>query len=153
MDKKYIIGFAVVFLVILIGGIVFVRGRSTDDGTQNETPAIVDDIPSIDSSVKVDLKARADNHAVTLTVENIPQDIESLEYELSYTTADGLPKGALAPSIKLKDGEHEKWTREVELGTCSRGVCKYDEGVTKISLTLIFNGESGKKQFKKDYTL
>ena len=153
MNKQYIIGFVVVFIILLVGGIIFIRGRSNAPATQDETPIVDSELPPIDSSVKVDLIAREDNHAVTLTVENIPQDVESLEYELSYTTGDGLPKGALAPEIKLKDGEYEKWTREIELGTCSRGKCVYDEGVEKISLTLIFNAADGKKQFKKDYDL
>lgn len=109
------------------------------------------ELPPVDSSVKVDLVARDDKKAVVLKISSIPKGTESIEYELSYDTSAGLPKGALG-TIRLKDGEVSV-EREILLGTCSRNICKYDEGVTKISLILRFNHPKGSSQFQKEYEL
>ena len=109
------------------------------------------ELPVVDSSVKVDLVARDDKRAVNLKIAGIPKGTESIEYELSYDTSAGLPKGALG-TIRLKDGESSV-EREILLGTCSRNVCKYDEGVTKINLVLRFNHPKGSSQFQKEYEL
>ena len=109
------------------------------------------ELPPVDSSVKVDLVARDDKKAVNLKISSIPKGTESIEYELSYDTSAGLPKGALG-TIRLKDNESSV-EREILLGTCSRNVCKYDEGVTKISLVLRFNHPKGSSQFQKEYEL
>ena len=108
-------------------------------------------LPEVDSSVSVSLTPRADNKAVNLSVGGIPKGTESIEYELSYDTSAGLPKGALG-KIKLT-GSEKAIDREILLGTCSRNVCKYDEGVTKIDLVLRFNTRDGSSQFQKSYDL
>lgn len=107
-------------------------------------------LPEIDSSVKVAVTAQSDNREVTLSISAIPKGTESIEYELSYDTSAGLPKGALG-TIKLS-GE-SSIERKITLGTCSRNVCKYDEGVTKINLVLRFNTADGASQFQKSYDL
>lgn len=123
--------------------------------TKPVTPApedigISENLPPVDASVMVDLKPKGDNQAVILTVSKIPTGTESLEYELSYLTGEGLPKGALG-KISL-DGKLEI-SRDILLGTCSRNVCTYDKGVTSVKLVLKFNNAKGATQFSKEYPL
>lgn len=140
-----------ILVLVLLGGIVIVKNLN-----KKVTPAPVaevsqqTDLPPVDASVTVDLKPRADGKAVTLSVSKIPSGTNSIEYELSYTTDKGLPKGALG-KIQL-DGKSEI-SREVLLGTCSKNVCTYDTGVTAIKLVLRFNADSGSSQFSKEYSL
>ena len=123
--------------------------------TKPVTPAsedigISENLPPVDASVVVDLTPKGGEQAVILTVSNIPTGTESLEYELSYLTGEGLPKGALG-KISL-DGKSEI-SRDILLGTCSRNVCTYDKGVTSIKLVLKFNSAKGATQFSKEYPL
>ncbi len=120
--------------------------------TNAEPTPITDNLPTIDPSVIVDLKLRPDGHAVNLNVSNIPADVVSIEYELSYTTGDGLPKGALSGRpLDINAGERT-FSREILMGTCSKDKCVYDQGVTKISLVLKFNSPKGISQFQKDFS-
>ncbi len=150
-ENKMLVGVVVLGLIALsvvgFGMWKFVFAPSPETVVEEEEI----ELPVVDSSVKVDLVARDDKKAVTLKISSIPKGTESIDYELSYDTSAGLPKGALG-TIRLKDGESSV-EREILLGTCSRNVCKYDEGVTKINLVLRFNHPKGSSQFQKEYVL
>lgn len=146
-NKPLIIGGIVIALVV-VGGLVWKFVLSEKALPVQEEEEVM--LPQVDPSVEVAVAARSDKKAVTLRVANIPSDTESIEYELSYNTAEGLPKGALG-KITLK-GE-SSIEREILLGTCSRNVCRYDEGVTRIDLVLRFNSAKGASQFQKSYDL
>ena len=104
-----------------------------------------------EKGVEVSLIARSDKRAVTLKVNKISTGTISIEYELSYDTGSGLPRGVLG-KVDLKGSD--TLSREVLLGSCSKNVCVYDEGVAKISLTLKFNKSSGQATgFSKEYEL
>ncbi len=139
-----------VLLVVLAGGFVVVK--SMNKKTTVAPPAEEEqvDLPPVDSSVEVQLTSKSDGKAVTLTVTKIPENTQSIEYELSYTTDKGLPKGALG---KIDLTGKPEITREILLGTCSRNVCTYDTGVKSVNLVLRFNSASGATQFKKEYPL
>lgn len=106
-------------------------------------------IPTIDSSVIVDLKS-LDKKEVTLTLENLPLGTTMVEYELSYLAQGGLLKGKIG-NIEVKD--EKKIQRKITLGTCSAGTCVYDQGVEKIEVSLKFTGSYGEKIFKREYNI
>ena len=109
------------------------------------------ELPPVDASVVVDLKTKADGKSVILTISKIPNNTESIEYELSYLTDKGLPKGALG-KIDLK-GKTDV-TRDILLGTCSTGgKCTYDTGVKSVNLVLRFNSANATSQYTKEYPL
>ena len=139
-----------VLILVLGGGFLVIKNINKSAPQQEIEEGISEDLPFADPSIVVDLKAKADGKEVVLSVSKIPADTESIEYELSYLTGEGLPKGALG-KITL-DGKTEI-EREILLGTCSKNVCTYDKGVTKVSLVLKFNGTSGATQFRKEYDL
>lgn len=147
--KKYIfIGIAV--FILLISG-VFVLGRKDTSRNQpeEETPA-EEVIPTVNSSVKVDLSAQAGRKEVTLAIEGIPDNTESIDYELSYQTAQQGLQGVIGT---ISDIENSKYEKKLTLGTCSSGTCVYHQVVGKIKLTLKFNGSYGAKLYEKEFEI
>lgn len=79
----------------------------------------------------VTLTPRADGHALSLSISRFGES-RRVEYELIYETGPQL-QGAIGRfDLPLAIPE------EILFGTCSRGVCKYDEDVEKGSLRLNF---------------
>jgi len=105
-----------------------------------------------EKGVEVDLTPRSDKKAVILKISKISPEITSVDYELAYETRGGLSRGVLG-KVDIETGQ-ELILREILLGTCSRNVCVYDEGVKKVSLTLKFNKAGGVSSgFAKEYEL
>lgn len=152
MNKKIVVGIILVFLAVL--GILAVIGFKSltkpEVIEEMPTPTVV--LPTVSEKIKVDLTAKSDNRVVDLKIVGIPSDIDSLEYELTYTTGAGLPRGVLG-KVPV-DGKSSVVRNDIDLGTCSRGRCVYDTGVTEINLSLKFNSSSGSSSiFQKTYPL
>lgn len=137
----------VIFLVILAVKSLFSKNAEVTEALP--TPTIV--LPTVSENIKVDLTALAGNKAVRLNIKGLTPEIESVEYELTYVTGNGLPRGVLG-KISLK-GEKEITRSDIVLGTCSSGKCAYDSGVTSVNLSLKFNSASGASVFQKTYSL
>ncbi len=151
MNKK-VLGIIIVVLVILsIIGVLALRSlNKTAVVEEIPTPTIV--LPTVSESIKVLLTAKNDNKVVDLKISGVPSDIETIEYELTYTTGSGLPRGVLGKITA--DGKSSINRSDIDLGTCSRGRCVYDIGVKEINLSLKFNSTSGNSSvFQKTYPL
>lgn len=151
---KRIIIFIIVIIIIISGGII-VKKKFFSPATVTPTPSANTGSIALpenqEKGVDVSLVARPDKRAVTLKVSRISAETTSVEYELAYDTGSGLPRGVLG-KVDLKGAD--SLSREILLGSCSKNVCVYDEGVTKISLTLKFNKSSGQATgFSKEYEL
>lgn len=148
MKKKTIL-IIVISAILLVGLLIFKAKRGGEiEVSPSPTPTIA--LPEISDKVEISLTPRYDKKAVILTISQIPPETTSIDYELSYETGEGLPRGVLG-TIHLK-GEEEV-EREILLGTCSRNVCVYDQGIETINLVLKFNSPSGSSQFQKEYEL
>lgn len=152
MKKLMII---LVVLAIVIGGGIILKKKFFSPAAVVQTPASTSGsivLPeNQEKGVEVSLVARSDKRAVTLKISKIQSETVSVEYELSYETGSGLPRGVLG-KVDLKGAD--SLSREILLGSCSKNVCVYDEGVKKISLTLKFNKSSGQATgFNKEYEL
>lgn len=137
-------------IVLLVGGFFFLRSRSAQKeiiSTPTPTPSI---LPiEKEGEVEVSLTARSDKRGAILKISKIPDDVLTVEYEISYETKAGLPRGILG-----KIDAKPTITKNLDFGSCSKNVCVYDEGVKKVSLTLKFNKSSGKSTgFAQDYEL
>ncbi|HBL52231.1 MAG: hypothetical protein A3D24_02065 [Candidatus Blackburnbacteria bacterium RIFCSPHIGHO2_02_FULL_39_13] len=84
---------------------------------------------------------RADGREFHLTISKIPSGAEVLEYELVYKVASGVTQG-VPGSIKINN--QSKIERDLLLGTCSSGKCRYDEGVSDGTFTLRFRDNQGR---------
>lgn len=91
---------------------------------------------------------RADGREFTMEISNI-KDAKTIEYELVYLS-QGLSRGVVG-AVDLA-GE-TKISRKLLLGTCSRNVCKYDEGIEEGTLTLRLRGPEGTRKFSADFYL
>jgi len=143
--KSYIIG---AVLLVLLTTVFFVFGRKqAPKEIINETSEIEELIPTIDSSVKVSLDSVAGSRELLLKVDNLPSNTQSVDYELSYQTAQQGLQGVIGTVTNEGDSLEKKLT----LGTCSSGTCVYHQVVGKIKLTLKFTGEYGEKIFEKEW--
>ncbi len=146
--KKYlIIGGVVVLLVV--GYWLFARNTIVKKQTADETPT-EQVLPTVDSSVKVSLKAVSANKEVSLEVSGMPAGTQSVDYELSYQTAAQGLQGVIG--TVSSDGQ-TSFKKQLTLGTCSSGTCVYHQVVGKINLTLKFTGDYGEKLFEKEFAL
>jgi len=93
------------------------------------------EIPQIDFYLE---KAKT---AAGFEVTNISQ-YSSLDYQILYDV-NGIEKG-LGGTIALKN-ENEISRNGLILGTCSKGVCVYDKGITEIRLNIKLTDKDGKE--------
>ena len=148
--KKQTLFLIITGLTVLMIGLLVIKGKRGKREV-SPTPTPTASLPLIDEKVEVTLTPRYDKKAVVLRVAKIPEGVTSIDYELSYETGEGLPRGVLG-TIRLEEGK-KSVEREILLGTCSRNVCVYDTGVKKVNLVLKFNSPQGSSQFQKEYEL
>jgi len=151
--KKITAIILVVFLGLgIIGGLFFLVFKNKKNSSYSKptpTPQQIMEELSAEELPLVWLTPSADKHEVILEIKNIKNAI-TLEYELTYLSKD-IPRGVVG-TINLKEGE-TSITRKILLGTCSRNVCKYDEGVTGGTLTLRLRGSEGLIKVTGDFDL
>ena len=142
--KKAVLIIIPVLIIALGGGFFIFKGRQPTQGPVEPTPTVeqvpVEDIAET-NPYGLDLTPRFDKKAVFLKISSFPQGLKTIEYELTYEAKEG-PRGVFG-TVNYK-GE-DKIQREILLGTCSKNVCRYDEGVTKVTLTVVFRGEKTEK--------
>ncbi|MDD3679688.1 MAG: hypothetical protein PHX72_02445 [Candidatus Shapirobacteria bacterium] len=124
--KQKIILTVIALVVVTIGGFLLIRNRSQKTDQAGNLPIQIQPL-TIDQLPIVSLTAKNSGRELTLAVKasQIPLG-DKIEYELIYYLEDGLSRGAMG-EIDLVGGRGE---RDILLGTCSRNVCRYDEGVT-----------------------
>lgn len=144
---KYIIPAA----LILAGIIFFVSTRKTTDQAPPISQRRVEPINKLDVKDRpfVTLTPRADGREVTLSIDNVAS-ATSAEYELEYQ-AESLIQGVFG-TIDLTEGDLPI-SKDLLFGSCSKGKCRYDEGVTGGSLTLRFEGGDEAYVLKSDFNL
>lgn len=149
--KKIIIISIVIVIIISFLGVIFIRNKFISNQQIIEeipTPTIM--LPTISDSIKVDLIPKQENKIVMIKISGLSPDIESVEYELTYNTSSGLPRGVLGKIIT--SGKNEINRDDIVLGTCSSGKCVYDTGVNSVLLSLKFNSAEGTKVFQNNYS-
>ncbi len=138
---------ALVLLVIIYLVIAGKKTSKQETGGQMPTEVVV---PTVDSSVKVDLIS-SNRKEATLIIRGIPNETTSITYELSYATKDGGLQGANG-TVSLTNSERE-FTKQITLGTCSSGTCVYHNIKGKIKVDLKFNGSYGERTYEKEFEI
>jgi len=139
-----------VLAVIILVAVIVNKNKAKNLSSFKPTPTpekMAKELPP-DQLPSVWLIPRADKHEVTLEVKGL-KNANSIEYELTYLSK-GLSRGVVG-TINL-NGE-TSITRKILLGTCSRNVCKYDEGITDGVLTLRLRGAEGVVKITADFDL
>jgi len=132
-----------VVLVVIIGLVLrFTLFKKPD--VDSQIPVVKQAQPlSIEEMPLILLSPKEQGRELLLQAKGV-KDVDSLEYELIYELEDGLTRGA-SGEIELAQKEGEK---NILLGTCSRGTCKYDEGVTGGELTISLKRGNKLRSFK-----
>jgi len=148
--KKYLpIILFVTGLIVVVVAFLFVRGRTGSSGDYDDEN--VAELP-FEKKPVASLTPSEDGHWLTLLIEKIDINAETLDYELIYVLPDGRSQGP-GGTVKLK-GE-EELERKLLLGSESSGNYYYDEGVENGTLTLRFRDKKGKlvAKLSTDFTL
>lgn len=124
-------------------------GRKAVVNNNEQTAPLDGVVPTVDSSVKINLTAEAGKKEVLLSIKNMPLNTTGLEYILSYETVEGGLQG-INSTAEITKRDFEK---KITLGTCSSGTCVYHNVKGKIKMELIFKGNNGDKYFTKEYEL
>lgn len=150
LDKKtmMVIG-GILLLLFIFLGYRLLAGKKTTVKNDEQAASLDGVIPTIDSSVKIDLTAKTGKKEVLLSIENMPSNTTELEYILSYETVEGGLQGVNS-TAEITGRDFEK---AITLGTCSSGTCVYHNVKGKIKVELIFKGDSGDKYFTKEYDI
>ncbi len=146
-----IVGSVLIIVVLLLVGYRFVFRGSSQPSTKNEALPTDELIPTVDSSVNVNLSLLPSGHDIDFSVKNIPNGTATIEYSFSYNTQSQGIQGVIG-TVNLTGGEHD-YDINITLGTCSSGKCVYHQVVGSINLSLKFNGNYGVKVFQKDFSI
>lgn len=93
----------------------------------------------------VSLTPSADGHWLTLFIDKIKIDAETLDYELLYDLPDGRTQGV--PGSLTLAGQ-TKIEKKLLMGSESSGKFRYDEGVEQGDITIRFRNDKGKLLIK-----
>lgn len=146
-------GVLIAVLGCIIAGVAsfFLFFSKTENIPQESDQAPVADaemevVPTVSSSdLGLTFTLRTDKRAAKFEITNI-DDISSVEYTMSYTkllSGEEIPEG-LYGEEKVKPGSAKLAIGYREFGTCSSGVCRYDNVVSPIKLTLKIVKKDGK---------
>ena len=142
-----IVGVVVLIIAGVLGAFVLTKG-SSDGETANTTPT-----PSPTPAVKI---LPADALSVTfkkgaspryvLTIDKLPEGVESLSYEITYDTTNKGTQGIVGSPPKLKDGQTKYTNPEIVFGSESRGKYVLDQGVSNIQINIRLIFKDGTKK-------
>lgn len=159
-NQTLIIG-VIIFVLIAVILVFFAKSRSSNtEKTENILPPTQEVLPTINPSTKVSLTSDAKKQNVTFTIDGIPDDITSVEYELVYEhdmTKRDIAEGAEGTrkedaAIGTLQVEGKNLTKKLYLGTCS-ATCTPHLGVTSVRLSIKFLGGSIPSIFEKEFVL
>lgn len=152
MKSKFIILGVVLILGILFGAAYFflLRHRPSPTVDSNPSPTPVKEVTDVPLEERpfLQLIPRADGKQLTLRLSRFG-DAKTLEYELTYQS-QGIPRGVIG-SAELS-GQTEI-SKDLLLGSCSRNVCRYDEGVDRGNIILRLRGQDGVRKFDSNFIL
>lgn len=163
IKKNKVIGIIILVVIVLVGVgtfLMFGKGKTLAPQTVEISEKPVKKINADD--IGLSLVPRSDKKAVILQISKL-EGIASLEYEVTYDAkvtdtlgdeqAGTTQRGVVGSPIAVKAGDSEI-KRTIELGTCSRNVCKYDNVVSTIKFVIkvtYSNGDVG--SIEKDINL
>ena len=150
-----LIGIGAVVVVVGVALFMFVQNTKKAKEATGPEPTVEEEAVSMKpEEIGLELTPNKDNTEVNMKISDVSK-FTAFDYEMSYDAeVDGevVPRGALG-SGEVEAGE-SSISRDITIGTCSAGKCKYDKGVTKISFTIKLTLKDGKTALvKKDLDL
>ena len=153
-SKRIVVIGAIIAIFLIVTGVILIKSRQTvtettatkEVASRGEEESVV---PTVDSSVQVELQPLNLKREVELRVSGIPPLTKLIDYELSYDTEGQGLQGVIG-QVRLNPTE-DKISKRIMLGTSSSGVNVYHKVVGDISVTLKFTGSYGEKLFEKNF--
>lgn len=146
-NKLFLATVVVVVLVVLVGGAFFIMSqkKSSSDTVIEQ----VEDVKPLKASdIGLELSPDSDGKIITLKADKLT-GVSSLEYEVSYdaeVSEDGgepfTATRGVTGGLEIKPGESEV-SKDIDLGTCSRNVCKYDKVISVVTFNIRVNYSDG----------
>lgn len=135
-----------VVVIILLGTSFFLLRSGTNPGAGNEDVELSDIKQVSPEDIGLTLTPKQNGEVITMQISNI-EGISSIEYDLTYDaevedSGDTIviARGVTGGPIEVNGEEVDV---DIDLGTCSRNVCKYDTVVSDVTVILRINYENG----------
>ena len=150
INKKSLIIAIVVVVLVLVGVSIYVLStRKSATTTVEEPGTAVEVVPAIAAKdLGLTLEMSPGGNRVIMKIKNT-KDITGVDYELSYISTGGIPRGAIGHTDVKEQGK--AISQEIVLGTCS-DVCHYDTDVKDIKLVVKIT-KTDNKIYQSEVTL
>lgn len=149
-NKLVLLGGIAVIVVAIVAGFLFMQNNKKSAEPIEEETVEEQALQLKAEDIGLKLTPNANNTEVTMEITDVSK-FNSFDYEMSYDAdveGEIVPRGAIG-SGKVESGE-SSITREITIGTCSSGKCKFDKGVTKISFIIRLNLKDGQTGIVKE---
>ncbi len=87
----------------------------------------------------LEFNLNSDKKAASFRVKDI-NDYKTLDYELTYKAYD-VEKGVVGTGVVITNTDN--YSKEIDLATCSAGVCTYDQNVHDFKLSVTLTDQNG----------
>ncbi len=141
----------VVIVLLLVSGFLIFGGKSKSKAPETIQDQSVQNISA--EELGLTITAKPDNKAVKFAISKA-SSIKSIEYEVTYeadSTAAEQSEGGeprvqrgITGDAKIDSGKGSYESDWLDLGSCSKNVCRYDSGVESVNLTLKIVKNDGK---------
>lgn len=150
-NRNIQIALGVVLLVLVgLGGFYFFANRSAEEPEEQASETLVKTISP--EEIGLTMEATPDKKKIKFSIAKA-EGIESIEYEMVYeadSTAQEKSEGGeprvqrgITGEADVPSGASNYESEELDLGSCSRNVCRYDTGVTQVDMTLKLTKDDG----------
>lgn len=153
-NKVLLVGVVIVVLLLLGGGFLVLSSKRPTSLpiTQDEELQTIEKLSPAD--IGLSLVPSYGNKRVKVVVSK-SEDIKSLAYDISYEAdipASELAAGeqggqverGFSDEVTLAGQKSSYESKEFDLGSCSKNVCRYDTGVTEIKILMKVTKMDGK---------
>lgn len=141
----------IIAVLLLVSGFMIFGNRSKPAPEQTTEDQTIQTISA--EELGLTLTAKPDKKAIKFKIEKL-EGIKAIEYELVYeadSTAAEQSEGGeprvqrgITGDTEIKSGKSSYESEWLDLGSCSKNVCRYDTGVEEVSLTLKLTKDNDK---------
>ncbi len=149
-DNRMIFILVAVVVLLTIPLIFVLKSKKGSSGKKIGSQQGVKKEAVVLKDVKVSVNKAKRKGAILLSISNIPDKTESIEYELTYPTKD---KGLQGVIGTIDEFEGSTYTKEIFLGTCSSGTCIEHKVDGPISVILRFKGSYGEEVLEREFKI
>ncbi len=154
LNKKIIILILIaVAVVLLVAGFLYFNKSAVNVQTDQNQSMDTDIQELSPEDIGLELSASPDRNKVQFKISNL-SDIIEVAYELNYeadSSEKDISEGAEARiqrgvtgEAKLNPGDSEYQSPWLDLGSCSKNVCRYDKGVNSVNIILKITKDNNK---------